>query len=392
MGGQRHLILRVFHGVAAGAHAHRPDAEGLAGQDDVGLVAQGQQRAFNAAGAGTRHVHGIVGGKGTQRYGGYFHGSAFGFIVAGAVGHAEQVQHIGKQGIHGFFGAAGAAGQREDEGLVPVAGHSPAHHGIGHALLSIAAGGFHDAGHLAVQEGTHGVGCYIPRTESGAAGEDQHVHGLGIAEVFGFGGNVGGFIGDDAVLGGADAVLFQPADDGLAGLVFLASGGDGIGADDDGGAQFTPGNVGIVGFTALFAQQADVADFHALVDGLEHIVDGEGGDGCAVHGFHLHAGAVDGFHLHADADALFGELAQHLAGFHGQRVAIGNDVAGIFNGQQGGGAGKFKDIPLGHGLLPDGLQGSRRSHGHLRPGHRHTQGLNLGGNVVHGAKIRDWAM
>src|SRR5690606_29858714 len=46
--------------------------------------------------------------------------------------------------------------------------------------------------------------------------------------------------------------------------------------------------------TAGLLPQGDLADRHAPVDRLAHVVDGQAGDRAGRHGLHLDAGAVDG--------------------------------------------------------------------------------------------------
>src|SRR5947209_14031813 len=91
------------------------------------------------------------------------------------------------------------------------------------------------------------------------------------------------------------------------------------------------------GAAAALLFQPDALDGHNTVDGLAHVVDGEGGDADGGERLHLDAGAAE----HADA----GVDAQGVVGGEGevdggagdrQGVAQGDEVAGALGGHDAG--------------------------------------------------------
>src|ERR687897_402118 len=72
--------------------------------------------------------------------------------------------------------------------------------------------------------------------------------------------------------------------------------------------------------------QGDVADDHAAVDRLAHVVDGEARDRAGGHRLHLDTGAVDGLDLRLDLDVVVfdAEVDEHRA--DQQRVAQGDQI------------------------------------------------------------------
>ena len=118
---------------------------------------------------------------------------------------------------------------------------------------------------------------------------------------------------------------------------------------------------GVVGLASRLAEEADVGDGHGLVDGLAHVVDGEGGDADGGQGLHLDAGlGVDGGGG-VDADLAVvgrgggegGDVEVDGDRVGGEAVAERDEVGGAFGGHDAGDTGDGQDLPLGDALLAD---------------------------------------
>lgn len=92
-----------------------------------------------------------------------------------------------------------------------------------------------------------------------------------------------------------------------------------------------------IAFTARFFHQLGFADDDVMRQGFTHIVDGQGGDGSAGKGFHLHAGfAAEAGGTVNDHLALFVDPDIDLAVFQAQRVAERDQLTGFFGGHDPG--------------------------------------------------------
>ncbi len=107
----------------------------------------------------------------------------------------------------------------------------------------------------------------------------------------------------------------------------------------------------VIGLAAGLFKQAHAGELHRLVDGFEHVDDGEAGDGDGGEGFHFDAGlCVDGGGGE-DADA-GGREEFKIDGnlIEGERVAEGDEFAGAFRGLNTGDSGDGKDFAFGAGV------------------------------------------
>src|SRR5262245_3937192 len=136
---------------------------------------------------------------------------------------------------------------------------------------------------------------------------------------------------------------------------------------------------------AALLLQADALDGQGAIDGLAHVVDGQGGDADGGEGLHLDAGAA------VDADggldvqfAVAGEGEVEGGGGDRQGVAQGDQVAGALGGQDAGEAGHLQDVALGEGAVAD--EGRRgRGHADQAAGAGLAQRLRLAAGVHHAA-------
>ena len=105
--------------------------------------------------------------------------------------------------------------------------------------------------------------------------------------------------------------------------------------------------------------QMDLAQFHALVHGLAHIIDGQQRGGNAGQRFHLHAGhaagldGAQGFHRLPLGQQT--ELDAHLS--QGQRMAQRDQLTGAFGGHDACNARHTQHIALFHGAALHGGKG-----------------------------------
>ena len=100
----------------------------------------------------------------------------------------------------------------------------------------------------------------------------------------------------------------------------------------------------------------DLAQLHALIDGLTHIVDGEQGGGNARQGLHLHAGdarRLDGAErLHSLPLGQKPEVHAHFR--QRQRMTQRDELAGALGGHDAGNAGHAQHIAFLHGAALHG--------------------------------------
>ncbi len=77
------------------------------------------------------------------------------------------------------------------------------------------------------------------------------------------------------------------------------------------------------GFAAAFVNQADIADAHAFVGGLHHVIDGEGGDRDGGQRFHLDPGLAHQLAGGGDIDRVARSVQRQLDLDRGERQADG---------------------------------------------------------------------
>src|SRR5947207_9365800 len=94
---------------------------------------------------------------------------------------------------------------------------------------------------------------------------------------------------------------------------------------------------------AALLLQPDSLDRHNTIDGLAHVVHGQGGDADGREGFHLDAGAAEDAHGRLDAEQVVGVPGEgEGGGSDGERMAEGDEVAGALGGHDAGEAGSFE--------------------------------------------------
>src|SRR5438270_13476316 len=90
--------------------------------------------------------------------------------------------------------------------------------------------------------------------------------------------------------------------------------------------------------------QPDALDGHNTIDGLAHVIDGEGGDADGGEGLHLDAGAAEDADGGLDGQEVVGGKGEvNLGDGDGERVAEGDEIAGAFGGQD---AGEASDLEV----------------------------------------------
>src|SRR5690606_483008 len=117
-------------------------------------------------------------------------------------------------------------------------------------------------------------------------------------------------------------------------------------------------------FAAFLAQEADVFDGHAFVDGLEHVVDGEQAHGSRCEGFHFYAGLADCFGAGLDGDSVLIGVQDELDAQVGKRqgMAQRNQRRSLLGALDRGDARDAQHIALGAGAgrVAQGCEGLRR--------------------------------
>ena len=94
--------------------------------------------------------------------------------------------------------------------------------------------------------------------------------------------------------------------------------------------------------------QPHALDGHNTIDGLAHVVDGEGGDADGGERLHFDAGAALDADGGVDAEQIVGGEGEIQAGgVDGQGVAKGDEFIGAFGGHDASQASDLKDIALG---------------------------------------------
>ncbi len=132
----------------------------------------------------------------------------------------------------------------------------------------------------------------------------------------------------------------------------------------------------------MLLQHPHLADHHAAVSGLAHVVDGEQGDLHGAQGFHFDAGGAHGFHGGGALNSSGFQLEGHGHAGDGQGVAQGNQVAGFFGGLNAGDAGDAQHVAFFGSALGDQRLGAGQ-HADAAGGHGHPVGMGLGGHVDH---------
>ena len=107
--------------------------------------------------------------------------------------------------------------------------------------------------------------------------------------------------------------------------------------------------------------QVDLAQLHALIHGLAHIVDGEQRGRNAGQSFHFHAGHADGPDgAHGLYGLLFGQKVKiHSQLAQRQRMAQGDQLAGALGRHDACNAGHAQHVALLGGAVPNSGKGCR---------------------------------
>ncbi len=114
--------------------------------------------------------------------------------------------------------------------------------------------------------------------------------------------------------------------------------------------------------------QRQLADHHAPIGRLAHVVHGQRGDGTCVEGLHLDAGAVDGLDVGLDGDEVVADLEVDRHAAHEQRVAERDHVGGPLGCLDARHPGYGQHVTLVHLTIGD-RRGRLGLHEHLAAGH-----------------------
>lgn len=100
-----------------------------------------------------------------------------------------------RDNVEGFDCTFGAAGKIDDDGLVANHGHTAGEDSGGSFLYAFAADFFGQAGNCTISDIESGLGSRVARTESGAAGGEKNIHGVGIGNRAHLAADFGGIVG-----------------------------------------------------------------------------------------------------------------------------------------------------------------------------------------------------
>src|SRR5436309_1329096 len=102
------------------------------------------------------------------------------------------------------------------------------------------------------------------------------------------------------------------------------------------------------GFAAGLLKQLDLRDRHAALDGLHHVVDGQGRDRGGGERLHLDAGLVHGAHARLDGQLAAAQVVAERDVHTGdaQRMAERDELGGALGAQDAGGARDAEDVAL----------------------------------------------
>ena len=140
----------------------------------------------------------------------------------------------------------------------------------------------------------------------------------------------------------------------------------------------------------LLRDEADRADLDAALDALDHVVDGQGGDGRRGHRLHLDAGLAGRRGLGADAQHAGRAVRRdrHLEVGQRQRMAERDQLAGALAAHDAGELGDAQDVALGAAAVDDEAQRLRRD-GDRRLGDRAAGGDGLAEtSTIRGRPVR----
>ena len=150
---------------------------------------------------------------------------------------------------------------------------------------------------------------------------------------------------------------------------------------------FQPGL--FIGFAAGLFDEVDVGDRHALLDGLDHVVDGQRGDADRGQRLHLDARLVDGPHARLDGQLTAARRRSEadIDAGDAERVAERDQIGRALGRQDARRPRDAENVPLGRVALADGPQ---RGGEHLQTGagDRLPDGFRLGGDVDHAGVAR----
>lgn len=102
------------------------------------------------------------------------------------------------------------------------------------------------------------------------------------------------------------------------------------------------------GLAALFGQQSDAGDLDGAVDPLDHVDDGQGGNGGGGHRFHLDPGAVGGPDGRGDGDAVVGHREVNLGSVDADDVGERQQVWRPLGRGDTGDPGDGEHVPFGN--------------------------------------------
>lgn len=102
------------------------------------------------------------------------------------------------------------------------------------------------------------------------------------------------------------------------------------------------------GLAALFGQQPDVDDLDRAVDPLDHVDDGQGGNGSGGHRFHLDPGAVGGPDGRGDGDPVIGQREVDLGAVDTDDVGERQQVWRPLGRGDAGDPGNGEHVPFGN--------------------------------------------
>lgn len=106
------------------------------------------------------------------------------------------------------------------------------------------------------------------------------------------------------------------------------------------------GSLIVARFATGFGLELQIADDDGFIQGLGHVVDGEGGDRGGGERFHLDAGLSSGGGGGDDADATVCDVGLHVDMRKRKWVAHGNELGGALGGLDSSEARDFEGIAL----------------------------------------------
>ena len=136
------------------------------------------------------------------------------------------------------------------------------------------------------------------------------------------------------------------------------------------------------GSAAGLLDQADVADHHVLVHGLDHVVDRQRRNGHGCQRFHLDAGLALGAHARLDAVAATGRRQLDADVRQRQRMTQRDERGRLLGGHDSGQPCRLQRIAFGH-LAAANQRERRGAHRDLALRQRFAAGHRLRAHVHH---------